>query len=37
MEHSGSSYGRWAVIILAGLVLIGDLIFTVHMAGDVFK
>jgi hypothetical protein len=36
MDQSSPGYGRIAVIILAGLVMIGDLIFVVQMAKDVF-
>ena len=34
MEAYRPGYGRMAVIVLAGLVLIGDLIFAVQMLGD---
>jgi hypothetical protein len=37
MEAQGPGYGRLAVIVLAGLALVGDLIFAVRMAGDFFS
>lgn len=37
MDSYGSSFGRIAVIILAGMVLVGDVIFGLQMAKDVFS
>jgi hypothetical protein len=36
MDSSGPSYGPIAVIILAGLVMLGDLAFVAAMARGVF-
>lgn len=32
-----SSYGRIAVILLAGLVLVGDALFALQMSKDLFN
>jgi len=36
MEAYRPGAGRWAIIVLAGLALIGDLIFAYKLAGDLF-